>query len=283
MTDRSSPTWRVAVCTVAALVGFAANSLLTRYAIDSRAIDATSFMSVRLISGAITLVCLAWLRGERREGSIGSALALAGYALGFTFAYEHIRAGVGALLLFGSVEVTMIAWGAWQGERARWTDWLALALAMSGLWYLTAPGLASAAPDPLGSILMVAAGLCWGIYSLRGCGAANPLGATAGNFVLTVPLAIIVSALMLARLHLSPHGVALAALSGSLMSGIAYSLWYAALPHLRTWTAAIVQLSVPILTAAAAALLLSEPLSARLLIAGACIIGGVLWSIASRR
>jgi drug/metabolite transporter (DMT)-like permease len=279
-------TWRIVAFTTAALAGFAANSLLTRHAIDSHAIDATSFMSIRLISGAVTLACLAWMRGEPREGSIGSALALAGYALGFTLAYAHIPAGVGALLLFGSVQITMIAWGAWQGERHRWTDWLALALAMSGLWYLTAPGLTTrglTSPDPLGSILMIAAGICWGIYSLRGRGAARPLAATAGNFVRTMPIAIVAWVLMLGQLQLSTRGVLMATLSGSLTSGIAYSLWYAALPLLSTWTAAIVQLCVPIVTAVAAAMLLSEPLTPRLLLSGAAILGGELWSVASSR
>lgn len=278
--DRTWSWWLVG-CTTAALAGFAANSLLTRHAIDSRAIDATSFMSVRLISGALTLAGLAALRGEPRGGSIASALALAGYALGFTLAYEHITAGVGALLLFGSVQVTMIGWGAWRGERPRWTDWLALALASSGLWYLTAPGLS--APDPYGSVLMIAAGVCWGIYSLRGRGAGRPLGVTAGNFLRTVPIALVAWLLVFDRVQLSTRGLLLAAISGSLTSGIAYSLWYAALPRLSTWTAAIVQLCVPIVTAAAGALLLAEPLSTRLLIAGAGILGGVAWSLAPRR
>jgi drug/metabolite transporter (DMT)-like permease len=277
--------WLIPACTVAALAGFAANSLLTRYAIDASAIDATSFMSVRLISGAATLAWLAWMRGETRSGSIGSALALAGYALGFTLAYQHIKAGVGALLLFASVQITMIGWGTWQGERRRWTDWFGLALAMSGLLYLTAPRMATgdSIPDPIGSALMIAAGVCWGIYSLRGRRAASPLGATAGNFVRTVPIAILASAVMFNRIHLSPRGLLMAAVSGALTSGIAYSIWYAVLPSLSTWTAAIVQLCVPVATAAAAAVLLSEPLSTRLLLSGAHILGGVIWSIAPRR
>lgn len=286
--------WRIAACTLAALAGFAANSLLTRYAIDAHAIDPTSFMSVRLISGAATLAWLALMRGEPRAGSFGSALALAGYALGFTLAYQHIPAGVGALLLFASVQITMIGWGTWQGERRRWSDWVGLALAMSGLWYLTAPRLGfglgagsmtsgDAIPDPIGSVLMIAAGVCWGIYSLKGRRAASPLGATAGNFLRTVPIAIVASAVMFDRVHLSPRGLLLGAISGSITSGIAYSLWYAALPSLSTWTAAIVQLCVPVATAIAAALLLREPLSARLMISGALILGGIVWSIAPRR
>jgi drug/metabolite transporter (DMT)-like permease len=275
------PTWLIAGCTIAALAGFAANSLLTRYAVDSQAIDATSFMSVRLISGAVTLAWLASLRGEPRQGSFGPALALAGYALGFTLAYTRIPAGVGAFLLFGTVQITMIGWGAWQGERRRWTDWLGLTLALGGLWYLTAPGRTS--PDPAGSMLMIAAGICWGIYSLNGRTATRPLGATAGNFVRTTPIAVLAWALMLDRVHLSPMGVGLAMLSGSLTSGIAYALWYAVLPLLTTWTAAIVQLCVPIVTAMAATAWLAEPISARLLLSGACILGGVIWSIAPRR
>lgn len=266
--------------TVVALFGFAGNSLLTRYALDAHAIDAVSFTSIRLIAGAVTLIVLAGARGDAlatlRDGSVGSAIALAGYALGFTFAYEHIPAGVGALLLFGSVQVTMVCWGVRQGERPRPLDWLGLALAMGGLWYLTWPGVT--APDAFGSLLMIAAGVGWGLYSVRGRDATRPLAATAGNFARTVPITLVAwaAALMLGHAHLSARGVLMAIVSGSLTSGIAYSLWYAALPGLATWTAAIVQLCVPMLTAIAATWLLGESVGTRLLVSGGLILGGVL-------
>jgi drug/metabolite transporter (DMT)-like permease len=289
----------VALYTVIALLGFAGNSLLTRHALDTQAIDAVSFTSIRLIAGALTLILLAGAHaraeagtgaGARggalatlRDGSLGSAIALAGYALGFTFAYEHIPAGVGALLLFGSVQVTMVCWGLRHGERPRGLDWLGLALAMGGLWYLTWPGVT--APDPLGSLLMIVAGVGWGLYSVRGRDATRPLAATAGNFARTVPIAIVAwaSMLMLGHAHLSARGVLLAIVSGSLTSGIAYSLWYAALPGLATWTAAIVQLCVPMVTAIAATWLLGESLGTRLLVSGGLILGGVLLATVPRR
>jgi drug/metabolite transporter (DMT)-like permease len=273
--------WRILLCTIAALAGFAGNSLITRNALDTHAIDAASFMSIRLIAGAVTLALLAGARATARDGSLWSALALAGYAVGFTFAYEHITAGVGALLLFGSVQVTMIGWGLWRGERPRAIDWLGFALAMGGLWYLTWRG--ASAPPAFGSALMIAAGACWGVYSVRGRGATRPLAATAGNFARTVPIALGVWALTISHAQWSTRGVLMATISGSVTSGIAYSLWYAALPGLATWTAAIVQLCVPIVTAVAATWLLGESISARVLIAGSLIVGGVLLSTVPKK
>ncbi len=267
-------------CTVAALLGFAGNSLITRNALDAHAIDAASFMSVRLIAGAVTLALLAGVGTAVREGSVASAIVLAGYALGFTLAYEHITAGVGALLLFGSVQITMIGWGLWRGDRPRAIDWIGFAMAMGGLWYLTSRG--ATAPHPVGSVLMIAAGACWGIYSLHGSDATRPLAATAGNFVRTVPIAIVVWAFALPHVQLTARGLVMAIVSGALTSGVAYTLWYVALPGLATWTAAIIQLCVPIVTAVAAAWLLGESLSTRLLISGALILGGVLLSTLPR-
>jgi drug/metabolite transporter (DMT)-like permease len=277
--------WRIAICTIAALCGFAGNSLITRSALDAHAIDATSFMSVRLIAGAVTLAALAGADATMAGGSALSAIVLAVYALGFTFAYERITAGVGALLLFGAVQITMIGWGLWRGERPRAIDWLGVALAMGGLFYLTWPGVAgpnAVGPDLVGSLLMIAAGASWGIYSVRGRGATKPLAATAGNFARTVPIAIVAWLVTLDRAHLSARGLLMATVSGSITSGIAYSLWYAALPGLSTWTAAIVQLCVPIVTALAATWLLGESVSSRMLISGALIVSGVLLSTTPR-
>ncbi len=277
--QRSGHAW-VAAFTTAALVGFSANSLLTRVALDTQAIDASSFIVVRLVSGAITLAAIAGWHPARAAGSWPSALALTAYAVAFTWAYLRIGAGVGALLLFGSVQATMIAWALWRGERPRLVDWLGLALAVAGLLLLTAPGLT--APDTLGSTLMIAAGFAWGIYSLRGRHGGSPLAATAGNFLRAVPMALVVVLPVHADVFLTTRGVLLAAISGSVTSGLAYAAWYAALPRLTAWRAAIVQLSVPMITALAAAMLLGEAITLRLALAGAAIMGGVLLSVATR-
>ena len=275
---RGLPLSRTFTYTTIALVAFAGNSLLTRRALDTHAIDAMSFMSLRLIAGAITLVLLTGVRRATRAGSMTSAIALAGYALGFTAAYAHITAGIGALLLFGSVQLTMFAIGVIRGERPQVRDWLGLAVAMSGLWYLTWPGMAASAPDAQGSLLMLAAGACWGIYSARGRSSPDATAETAGNFARAVPIALVASlfAMTIGTAHVTPRGALLAIVSGAITSGLAYSVWYAALPGLATWTAAIVQLAVPVMTAIAATWLLGEAPGARLLIAGSLILGGVL-------
>ena len=275
---RGLPLSRTFTYTTIALVAFAGNSLLTRSALDTHAIDAMSFMALRLIAGAITLILLTGVKSATRAGSMTSAIALAGYALGFTVAYAHITAGTGALLLFGSVQVTMFTIGLLRGERPHALDWLGLALAMSGLWYLTSPGVTATAPDAQGSLLMLAAGACWGIYSARGRTSpdADAIAETAGNFLRTVPFAMMASLASMSAAHVTARGALLAIVSGAITSGLAYSLWYAALPGLATWTAAIVQLAVPVMTAVAATWLLGEAPDARLLIAGSVILGGVL-------
>jgi drug/metabolite transporter (DMT)-like permease len=241
-----------------------------------------SFMGLRLIAGAITLIFLTGPRTAVRAGSTTSAIALAGYALAFTVAYAHIAAGVGALLLFGSVQLTMFAIGLIRGERPRALDWLGLVVAMSGLWYLTWPGATAAAPDAQGSVLMLAAGACWGIYSARGRSSPDAIADTAGNFARTVPIAVLASLTTISTAHMTARGALLAMVSGAITSGLAYSLWYAALPGLATWTAAIVQLAVPVITTIAATWLLGEAPGARMLIAGSLILGGVVIATSRR-
>ncbi|HET9450073.1 MAG TPA: EamA family transporter, partial [Aggregicoccus sp.] len=212
-----------------------------------------------------------------------SALALFAYAAGFSLAYVRIGAGVGALLLFGCVQLTMLGAGLARGERPRALEWVGLAVALSGLVGLTLPG--ASAPDAVGALLMAGAGAAWGLYSLRGRGARNPLAATAGNFLRSVPLAALLwlLALLLGQASsASARGLALAAASGALASGLGYSLWYAALPSLSAARAAIVQLSVPVLAAAGAVLLLDEPLTQRLVLGGAALLLGVLLSLRAR-
>jgi drug/metabolite transporter (DMT)-like permease len=277
---------RTAVFTVLALTGFAANSLLCRAALagGGRLIDAASFTSVRLVSGAIMLGLLLRLRGARYQGgSWGSALALFAYAAGFSLAYVRISAGVGALLLFGCVQATMLGIGLVRGERPRPLEWVGLLLALGGLVALTAPG--ATAPDFVGAALMAGAGVAWGVYSLRGRGSTNPLAATAQNFLLSVPLALALSAVstgVQGAPHATAQGLVLAVASGALTSGVGYSLWYAALPHLTATRAAIVQLSVPVLAATGGVMLLGEHVTLRLLGAGAALLCGVLLALAAR-
>jgi drug/metabolite transporter (DMT)-like permease len=272
--------------TAAALVGFAANSLLCRAALRPRLVDAATFTTVRLVSGALVLVVLAGLArpasspvATLRAGSWLSAGALFAYAAAFSFAYVRIGAAVGALLLFGAVQATMLGWGLFRGERPRAAEWAGLAVALFGVVALVAPGLS--APDPVGAALMIAAGVAWGAYSLRGRGRSSspPLVVTAAHFARAVPLTAALSVIALRPGHLSARGALLAAASGALASGVGYSLWYAALPAMTATRAAIVQLSVPLLAAAGAVALLGEPLTPRVALSGAAILGGVALAV----
>ncbi len=273
---------RVALFTVLALVGFAANSLLCRGALGAGRIDAASFTAIRLVSGTLVLVALARPAGGARGGSFASAAALFAYAAAFSFAYLSLPAGVGALLLFGAVQLTMIGGALRAGERPSWNVWMGLLLAFSGLAFLTLPG--ARAPSILGSGLMIAAGAAWGVYSLRGRRSGPPLRATADNFLRSAPLALLLwvaTALLGGRVHVSPAGAVLAVSSGAIASGLGYSLWYAALPRLPASRAAVLQLSVPVLAAAGGVLLLGETLTFRIVISGAAILAGV--ALAARR
>lgn len=258
------------------MVAFAGNSLLCRAALATTPIDAASFTAIRLVSGAVCLWLLATLlrRGRSGSGSWQSALALFGYAAFFSFAYLSLTAATGALLLFGAVQATMIGHGLFRGERLAALQWLGLALALGGLVALLLPGLS--APPLAGAVMMLAAGAAWGWYSLRGHGGGDPIRVTAGNFLLSVPMAAVLVWLMRADLNLDPAGVGFAVASGALASGVGYAIWYTVLPSLRSATAATVQLSVPAIAAAGGVLLLGEPLSLRLILASAAILGGIL-------
>jgi drug/metabolite transporter (DMT)-like permease len=273
----------VASCTAAALVGFAANSLLSRAALGAGEIDATTFTGVRLGSGALMLAVLVRARGGLAGAAGGSwlgAAALFAYAYPFSLAYLRIGASTGALVLFGSVQATMIGAGWARGERPRAAEWLGLAVAAGGLLWLTFPGLA--APDPAGAALMGVAGAAWGLYSLLGRRSGDPLRATADNFARSVVFALALAAATCTGVAATPRGVWLAVASGALASGLGYTLWYAALPRLTAMRAATVQLCVPALTAAAAVVLLGEPFTPRLALAATLILGGVLLATAAR-
>lgn len=280
---------RTAVLTAITLTFFAANSLLTRGALGHGLIDAPSFTLVRLATGAIALaILLQVMRGRadrqvaapRENGSWLSAVWLGGYAVAFTLAYVRIGASVGALLLFGAVQVTMIGIGIARGERLAVRDWFALALASSGLVWLTLPG--ATAPDLIGAMLMIVAGACWGAYSIAGRGSRDPLGATAGNFWRAAILAGVALGFSARPGTATPAGLALATASGALASGVGYTIWYTVLPALGAWRAALLQLTVPVLTGLGAALILGESLSQRLLISAVLVAFGVWLSIKRR-
>jgi len=256
------------------MIAFAANSLLCRMALRHTAIDPASFTAIRLIAGAIVLWALARARSERRgSGNWPSALALFAYAAGFSLAYVSLSAGTGALLLFGSVQATMIGYGLWRGERLRPAQLLGLLLAAGGIVGLLLPGLA--APPLLGAAFMIAAGIAWGIYSLRGRSGGDPTAVTAGNFIRTVPITLVLTLAMLPRLHIDTPGTLYAIASGALASGVGYAIWYTALPQLRATIAATVQLSVPVIAALGGVLLLGEQLTLRLVLASIAILSGI--------
>jgi drug/metabolite transporter (DMT)-like permease len=263
---------------VLALAGFAANSLLTRAALGGHHLDPTTFMGVRLLSGTVVLATMVYFRKAARtgRGSWLMALMLAGYAVAFTLAYTRIAAGAGALLLFASVHMTMFGAGLAQGERPSARGLIGTTLAAAGLLVLTKPGLQ--APDLRGALLMMGAGMCWGVYSLQGKRSADPLATTSDNFLratlLCAPLVVITRDTAV----VSPTGLTLAILSGAIASGLAYAVWYSVLPHLAAWRAALLQLSVPVITALAAVVVLSEPMTSRLVLALALVIGGIAFT-----
>lgn len=280
---------RLNALTTLAMMAFAGNSLLARAGLDTTTMDPATFTSLRLASGAAMLWLLVTWRSLRAPGSPvragagnwPSALALWVYAAGFSFAYVSLPAGTGALLLFGSVQATMIGFGLFRGDRLRGLQWVGLALAGLGLVVLLSPGLA--APPVLGSLLMVTAGVAWGVYSLRGQGAGDPLQVTAGNFLRAVPVALVLSAVLWRQAAFDVPGVAYAVASGTLASGIGYAVWYTALPALKSIQAATVQLSVPVITALGGLLFLGEVLSLRFVVASVAVLGGIALVIVQKR
>ena len=274
---------RTLLLTAVAMLAFAANSLLCRLALQHASIDPASFGSVRLVSGALVLAAIVRLRAGATAAARTDWLAatmLWAYVAGFSFAYVTLAAGTGALILFGAVQLTMFSVGLYRGERFSAAAWAGLALAVGGLVYLVSPGVA--APKPLGAALMAGAGIAWGIYSLRGRGAGEPVSATGGNFLRAAPMALALSLVFVGSAHASGEGVALAIASGALTSGLGYVVWYAALPRLTALRAATVQLSVPPIAAAGGVLLLGEVMSLRLVLASAAILGGITLVLFSR-
>jgi drug/metabolite transporter (DMT)-like permease len=266
------------------MLAFAGNSVLCRIALRETGVDAASFTTIRLASGAVVL----WLivRGFRRAqaggGSWMSALMLFAYAAGFSFAYLSLTTATGALLLFGAVQATMICWGLWRGERFGAWQLVGLALAVGGLVGLLLPGLS--APPLGGAALMLMAGAAWGVYSIRGKGLGDATRVTAGNFLRAVPFAIVLSALSLlplAEARLDAAGVAYALASGAITSGLGYAIWYTVLPALKATSAATVQLSVPVIAALGGIVFLGEAVTLRFALASAAVLGGIALVILS--
>jgi drug/metabolite transporter (DMT)-like permease len=275
---------RTAVFVLLALVAFASNSLLTRLALGAHAIDAATFTALRLLAGAVVLVALVRVRDGgwralRGGGAIGP-VTLFVYAAPFSLAYVRIGAAVGALVLFGAVQLTMLGYGLFRGERPSPRTWAGLALATGGLVLLTAP--AASRPDPLGVALMVVAGIAWAVYTIAGRTSREPVAANARNFLWSSPLALLMVGATAATTVISVRGITLALLSGGLTSGLGYVAWYRALPRLSVTQAAVAQVAVPILAAAGGVALLGEPLTPRLILSGAAVLGGI-GLVASRR
>jgi len=281
--------------TAVAMIAFAGNSLLCRLALKETRIDPASFTFVRIVSGAAMLWLIFMLRKPKGvaaavhlrnaaagplQGNWPSALALFAYAAAFSFAYVSLSAATGALLLFGAVQATMILWGIGRGEQLRPRQLLGLVLALCGLVALLLPGIS--APPFAGSILMLGAGIAWGVYSLRGRTAGEPTAATTGNFLRAVPFAALLALAFLSKVQLDRAGLGYALLSGAVASGVGYVIWYTVLPALKAASAATVQLSVPVLTAAGGILLLGEPLTLRFFLSSIAVLGGIALVVLNR-
>jgi len=269
---------KIIFLTFFALLCFAANSVLNRLALGNDTIDAGSYIGVRLLSGAVTLWGINAISKRdfriQLKGNPLSAFYLFLYGVAFSFAYRSLSAGTGAFILFGIVQTTMLTVGPLKGERPSVWEWMGLLIAITGLGYLVFPGLS--APDPFGAFLMLTAGVAWGFYTLRGKGTQDPLATTALNFILAVPMVLMVNLFTLSAAHLSAVGIMYALMSGAVASGVGYVVWYAALKYLSTTQAALVQLSVPVIAAFGGVVFMDEAVTLRLLVAGGMIIGGVL-------
>jgi len=272
------------VFTTLALIAFAANSVLCRLALGGKTIDAAGFTSIRLLSGAIVLLCILKLKdtksGSSTRGSWSAAFMLFLYAVTFSFAYLTLNTGTGALILFGSVQITMILKSYLSGTRLLLMEWVGVFVAFSGIVYLVLPGVT--APSLTGFSLMTLAGIAWGLYTLEGRGSTNPLADTSNNFLRSIPFVIVLCLFFFHNVHMTRQGIILAAISGSITSGVGYTLWYTALRGLSATQAAVVQLSVPVIAGFGGVVFVSEQINLRLTLSALLTLGGILMVILSR-
>lgn len=266
------------------MLAFAANSLLCRVALTGMHIDPASFSDVRIVSGALFLVILINVR-ERPDTRIHynwkSALALTIYVMAMSYSYLQIDTGTGALLLFGTVQTAMVIYGWRQGEQLGWVKGSGLFLAVAGTVLLLLPGANT--PEPLSALMMIASGLAWAYYTLKGKSMPDAISSTTGNFILAIPFTLILSLFSPGERYADAHGLFLAMLSGALASGAAYALWYTLLPKMRAMTASTVQLSVPCLATLGGVLLLNEAFDLRMLVSMSAVLIGIMMVIRSAR
>lgn len=272
--------------TLFALMAFAGNSVLCRLALGDASIDAASFTSIRLLSGIIMLLILLGLTQKKStpsksKGSWLAALMLFAYASAFSFAYISLDTGVGALILFGAVQLSMILVGMFKGNQLHLSEWLGVLMAFTGFVYLVLPSLST--PSFWGFVLMTISGVAWGVYSLVGRGSKNPLADTTYNFLRTTPLIVILVLFSLNSTHITEKGLILAILSGSITSGIGYTIWYIALRGLSVTQAAVLQLLVPIIAAIGGIVFANEILSMRLVLSSVLVLGGILIVVLGRK
>lgn len=271
-----------------ALLAFAGNSVLCRLALGEGQIDAASFTVIRLVSGIITLLIILLLTQSAKKspqkstskGSWNGALMLFVYAVAFSYAYVSLDTGTGALILFGAVQITMLLMGILSGNRLHYVEWIGVVTAFCGFVYLVLPSVST--PSLTGFILMTLAGIAWGFYTLKGKGSKHPLSDTAHNFLRTLPLVAILLALTIQQTHLSQTGVLLAVVSGAVTSGVGYTFWYVALGGLTSTQAAVQQLLVPVIAAIGGVVFAGEVVSARLIVASALVLGGILLVVLGR-
>ncbi|HVP69017.1 MAG TPA: DMT family transporter [Anaeromyxobacteraceae bacterium] len=267
-------TLRTATLTAATLACFAANSLLCRAALRPGLVDPATFTAVRLASGAGMLALILAVRRSRPEGgSVASGLVLFLYAAAFSLAYVRIGAGVGALLLFATVQVTMVGLTVLRGTRPHLLQVVGIFIALAGLSWLVLPG--ASAPDPQGAALMAVSGAAWGVYSLRARSARDAIGANAHSFLVATPLAALFALAHAGHVSPTETGIGLAIISGAVTSALSYSIWYTVVPALGGTRAAAVQLAVPVLAGAGATVFLGEPLTPRIAASGAAILTGI--------
>lgn len=273
---------RIFLLTTITMIAFGANSIFGRLALEGDAIDPSSYSFIRLLSGAIMLAILVGVssgvsKQSLNHGNLISAFCLFAYAAAFSFSYVNIQTGVGALILFACVQAVMIGWALLKGDRPSLFEWLGIIIAFGAFIWLVSPGLE--APDPVAATLMAISGIAWGAYSLRGKSSSDPLKATAGNFLLSVPMGLVLLFITISSSQFSVYGVILAIASGAITSGMGYALWYKVLPQLTATRASIVQLTVPVVAGIGGLIFLSEPLTFRFVLASALILGGVAISI----